>query len=208
MYFRMMVVAVAALVSCNCFAAGKAFAGPSRATAHSASMGAFHHSRLSAKHFRAARFGRWRHRNFGNAPYPVLWPDDCFIYDACDAGSNAPPTVPADWTGSLAHAPATNLAVPDCRWIPQTHDVPAERGGQRQVTITRCMPTPPLSEFGSDAAPSRSILDNGESDVTAGIGARAVEPGDSSNRRQGCREQTWTVPSEAGGRRTVVVSRC
>jgi hypothetical protein len=209
MYFRMTAAAVAAFVACISFAPDNSYAGAGRAIAHGAPAGASHRGRLWARHFRFARFGRWRNRHFGFVPYPLLWPDDCLVYDGCDQDGGASPGLPADWTGSLARAPAANSVAPNCRWMSQTQIVPAERGGQRKVTVTRCIAAPPLSASESEIAPSRSILrDYPESEETAGIGNRTDEPGDFSNRWRGCREQTFTVPSEAGGRRTVVIKNC
>src|SRR5262249_49045620 len=148
MYIPMMVVIAAALVGGAWFAPGNSYARPGHAIAHGAPAGGFHRSRVSVKHFRAARFGRSRHRNFGYLPYPVLGPDDCLVYDVCNPDVAAPSALPADWTASLARAPAANVTAPDCRWTSQTQMVPAEGGGERRVTITRCLSASPLSAMG------------------------------------------------------------
>ncbi len=116
-------IAVIFLAPHEAWAAGP---GAGRSAAHGAS---------SAHRFQAAKFARSQHRRFRRFRYPWVWTDGCAVYGACyDVPSEVEPYDVPDRviSGSPPYRPSCGLEE-------QTRVVPSEDGGERKITIIRCL---------------------------------------------------------------------
>jgi hypothetical protein len=134
-------------------------------------------------------------------PYPWVGSVYCSVDGACDDPATPPFGLPSDEAVAAPLRAAPSLR-PDCRMETQTRVVAAEAGGERTISIRRCVP--------AVAEPSRSEgrlidrepgFDMAVSDLAvAGVGMPA--------KSRECRTQSWSVHAEGGGERTVTIRRC
>lgn len=161
-----------------------------------------------------------RYRRFHRFRYPYWWPNGGLLYGAYyDPLGAAPPYDPLSDGVDLAPPWPVSRDVPfviyrpSCRLQTQTRVVPSEAGGERQITITRCMSGLNPSTLGLDNASYRRLAgpvgvptelsDDGEGAASTD---QAIET-DGITRRS-CQEQTRLVPSHDGGDRTIIIRRC
>lgn len=112
-------------------------------------------------------------------------------YGGYDVGS----VVPGD--GGPVTIVRTVIEQPPCRVQFETRTVPAEAGGTRSVSITKCaVRAGQTGPYNAVAQPA----DDAELTTGSIADKRADAPG--------CRADTRTVPAEGGGERKVTITRC
>jgi hypothetical protein len=97
--------------------------------------------------------------------------------------------------------PVTILRVdrPPCRVQFETRTVPAEAGGSRSVSVTRCAPATT-----GQAGPYGAVAQRSDD---AGLTTGSIAD-DMRSDAPGCRADTRTVPAEGGGERKITITRC
>lgn len=111
-------------------------------------------------------------------------------YGGYDTGG----AVPGD--GGPVTIMRTVIEQPPCRVQFETRTVPAEGGGSRTVSVTKCAPR-------AAAGPYNAVGERADgAELTTGSIAEDRRDG------SGCRADTRTVPAEGGGERKVTITRC
>ena len=183
---------------------GRGFAGHGVSGFHA---GSFRHAPVLRRGGlgRLGAFARRPYRRFGLDQWPWIYPGGVFYGVDGVPGDD----LAAGDTGSRAMPFA--LYRPSCRLQTQTLVVTAERGGTREITITRCRLPLGLAAW-PDQGRLRAIASGDEPAEGFGPAAEAVageasgDPGHVEGRA--CRIQTLNVASENGGERTITVHRC
>ncbi|MCC7347740.1 MAG: hypothetical protein IT538_10125 [Variibacter sp.] len=145
----------------------------------------------------APRQGAWRHR--WAYPYSA-WPFGGIWWGSGYGDAPAPLVDPTAVAAAIASEVRQQVALmrPSCRLVTHTREVPAEAGGTRAVTVTRCVAP-------ESFAPWRNEADAAD-DAPAITGAVPADTPGSDARA--CRIEMRSVPSESGGVRAIRIRRC